>query len=78
MEKITADILINGNLICKIMLTGGGEIHPCRKEKLNEYFNVKDAVHIIGDVVVDSFDSKERTVVVTGSVASQGGGYGEQ
>lgn len=23
MEKIKADILINGNLICKIMLTGG-------------------------------------------------------
>lgn len=76
MEREKADLLISGNLICKQMLTGGGKIHPCKKEKLNEYFDVGDALHIDGDVVVDSFDSKGYSVVVTGAVVAQGGGYG--
>ncbi len=73
---IKVDVLIEGNLVAN-NIVGGGKIYPCRKEKLYEYFDVEDAVRIDGSVTVDSFDSKQYTVVVTGAVAAQGGGYGE-
>lgn len=76
MEKMKADILILGNLICKYKLTGGGKIYPCRKEDLNEWFDYEEAMVVVGDVIVDSFDSGMRTVVVTGTVAAKGGNDG--
>lgn len=74
MEKIRVDILIKGNLICKQILRGG--IYPCKSEKLNEWFDYEKALVIDGDVVVDSFNSKEYTVVVTGAMAVGGGSHG--
>lgn len=76
MEKIKADVLINGDLICEYKLNGGGKIYPCRKENLDEWFDYDNALVIDGDVVVDNFDSKQYTVVVTGSVAAKGGSDG--
>lgn len=76
MEKIKADILINGDLICKQTLIGGGKIYPCGKENLDEWFDYDNALVINGDVAVDSFDSKQYTVVVTGSIAAKGGNDG--
>lgn len=76
MEKIKVDILILGDLVCKQKLTGGGKIYPCRKENLDEWFDTNDSLVIDGDVVVDNFDSKQYTVVVTGAVASKGGSHG--
>lgn len=76
-EKVKADILILGDLICKQKLMGGGgKIYPCRKEELNEWFDYEEAMVVVGDVVVDSFDSGMRTVVVTGAVAAKGGNDG--
>ena len=78
MEKIKADILITGDLICKEYSTGGGgKIYSCKKEDLHEWFDVHSAVIIDGDVLVDSFDSKEYTVVVCGANACKGGCYGK-
>ena len=73
MEKIKVDILILGDLVCEQKLTGGGKIYPCRKENIDELFDTNNALVIDGDVVVDNFNSKEYTVVVTGAVASKGG-----
>lgn len=73
MEKIKVDILILGDLVCEQTLTGGGKIYPCRKENLDEWFETNNALVIDGDVVVDNFNSKQYTVVVTGAVASKGG-----
>lgn len=55
---------------------GGGKIYSCKKEDLHEWFDVHSAVIIDGDVLVDSFDSKEYTVVVCGANACEGGCYG--
>lgn len=55
---------------------GGGKIYPCRKENLDDWFDANNALVIDGDVVVDSFDSKQYIVVVTGSVATKGGSDG--
>lgn len=71
MERIKADILINGSLICKEKL-GGGKIYSCKKEKLDEWFDTHNAVVIDGDVLVGSFNSACYTVVVTGNLASGG------
>lgn len=76
MEKIKADILITGDLICKELLTGGGKIYSSKNECLDEYFDIHDSVVITGDVVVDRFYSKEYTVVVTGSIVAKGGSDG--
>ena len=76
MEKIKADILIKGDLICEKMLnSGGGQIYSCKTDDLDEWFDVHSAVVIDGDVVVDSFDSMDYTVVVTGAVVAKGGNY---
>lgn len=76
MEKQKVDVLIKGNLICKQILRGGGKIYSCKSEKLDEWFDYEKALVIDGDVVVDSFNSKEYTVVVTGAVAAKGGSHG--
>lgn len=72
---IKVDVLIKGNLVSN-SIVGGGKIYPCRKENLDEWFDTNNALVIDGDVVVDNFDSKQYTVVVTGSVASKGGSDG--
>lgn len=54
-----------------------GKIYSCKKEDLHEWFDVHSAVIIDGDVLVDSFDSKEYTVVVCGANACEGGCYGK-
>lgn len=72
MEKIKVDLLIKGNLICEKMLTGGG-VYP--SADLERYFDVSDAVTIDGDLVVQSFDSKEHTVAVCGFTVVKGGDY---
>lgn len=77
MGKIKADILIKGDLICEKMLNGGRQIYSCKSEDLDEWFDVHSAVVIDGDVVVDSFDSMDYTVVVTGAVATKGGYHGK-
>lgn len=76
MEKIRVDILIKGDLICKQILRGGGKIYPCKSEKLDEWFDYEKALVIDGDVVVNSFNSMEYVVVVTGAAAAKGGDYG--
>lgn len=73
MEKIKVDILVIGNLICNDNLRGGGKIYPCKSEELDLWFDVEHALVIDGDVIVDNFDSKDYTVVVTGAVAAKGG-----
>lgn len=73
-EKV--DFVINGNLICKKSLMGGGKIYSCNKNDLDVYYDTKDAIHIDGDVLVDSFNFKHKTVVVTGSISAKGGIYG--
>lgn len=75
MEKIKVDVLIKGNLICK-QISGGGKIYPCKNEKLDEWFDYEKALVIDGDVVVNSFNSMEYVVVVTGAAAVGGGSYG--
>lgn len=76
MEKLKVDVLIKGDLICKQILTGGGEIYPCKIEKLNEWFDYDSALVIDGDIVVDNFNSMDYTVVVTGALAAKGGSHG--
>lgn len=75
MEKIRVDILIKGDLICKQILRGG-KIYPCKSEKLDEWFDYEKALVIDGDVVVNSFNSMEYVVVVTGAAAVEGGDNG--
>lgn len=77
MGKIKADILIKGDLICKKLLTGGGQIYSCKTDDLDEWFDVYSAVVIDGDVVVNSFNSMEYVVVVTGAAAVGGEKYGD-
>lgn len=76
MEKIKVDVLIKGSLICKQILRGGGKIYPCKSEKLDEWFDYEKALVIDGDVVVNSFNSMEYVVVVTGAAAVGGGSHG--
>lgn len=54
----------------------GGQIYSCKTDDLDEWFDVHSAVVIDGDVVVDSFNSMDYTVVVTGAVAAKGGSHG--
>ena len=77
MEKIKVDVLIKGNLICKQISGGGGKIYPCKSEKLDEWFDYEKALVIDGDVVVNSFNSMEYVVVVTGAAAVGGEKYGD-
>lgn len=72
MEKIKADLLIKGNLICEKMLMGGG-VFPSADLS---YFDTSEAVIIDGDLTVQNFDSKEQTVVVCGFAVAKGGDYG--
>lgn len=76
MEKIKVDVLIKGNLICK-QISGGGQIYPCKSEKLDEWFDYEKALVIDGDVVVNSFNSMYYVVVVTGAAAVGGEKYGD-
>lgn len=73
MEKIKVDVLINGSLICRQRVGGGGKIYSCEKENLSGQFDTNGALVINGSVAVDSFDSKDYTVVVTGVVVTKGG-----
>lgn len=75
MEKIKVDVLIKGNLICKQI--SGGQIYPCKSEKLDEWFDYEKALVIDGDVIVNSFNSMEYVVVVTGAAAVGGEKYGD-
>lgn len=75
MEKIKVDVLIKGSLICKQILRGG-KIYPCKSEKLDEWFDYEKALVIDGDVIVDSFNSMEYVVVITGAAAAKGGSHG--
>lgn len=78
MEKIKVDIFIEGNLLCINKLHGGG-IYALGNNSLNEYFDIDSAVRINGTINIESFDSSDKIVVVTGSVACKGGGCcGEQ
>lgn len=77
-EKIQADLVILGNLICERRLTGGGKIYPCRREQLESFFDIGGACIIEGDVCVDNFHTGGRCVVVCGGVSAKGGGNGQQ
>lgn len=78
MEKIKADILIRGDLICKEKLIGGGKLYPCRREDVEAFFDIDGACVVEGGLRVDGLDTGDKTVVVCGAVAVEGGGDGEQ
>lgn len=74
MRKV--DLLIIGNLLTINKLhVGGGKLQHCPADKLDEYYDLSEAVVIEGDVVVDSFVSKGKFVVVTGAISTKGGSY---
>ena len=77
MERIKVDVLVLGDLICKEKLTGGGKLYPCRREEVEEFFDIDGACIVRGDVEASCFDSGEKVVAVCGSVAAKGGGHGE-
>lgn len=76
MEKIKADILINGDLICEQKLNGGGQIYST--SDVEKYFDASNAIIIDGDVNINSIDSKNYIIVITGSVITKGGSYGKR
>ena len=78
MEKIKADVLILGDLICKEKLTGGGKLYPCRREEVEEFFDIDGACVVEGDLTVCGLDTGGKVVVACGAVAVEGGGDGEQ
>lgn len=75
--KTKAYILIVGNLLCinDIRSMGGG-IYHCPLRLLEENFDTSEAITIHGDVSVESFDAKDKVVVVTNAISTKGGGYG--
>ena len=75
MEKEKVDMLIRGNLICENKLNGGGVISGY-DEELDTQYDISCAIIIDGDVHVNAFDSSHSIVLVTGFVATKGGGYG--
>ena len=76
--KTKADILIVGNLLCinDIRSMWGGVICHCPLRLLEENFDTSEAITIHGDVSVESFDAKDKVVVVTNAISTKGGGYG--
>lgn len=73
--KTKAEILIVGNLLC-INEIRGGQICHCPLRLLEENFDTSEAITIHGDVSVESFDAKDKVVVVTNAISTKGGGYG--
>lgn len=73
--KTKADLLIVGNLLC-INEIRRGKICHCPLRLLEEKFDTSEAVTIHGDVSVESFDAKDKVVVVTNAISTKGGGYG--
>lgn len=55
---------------------GGGRICHCPLRLLEENFDTSEAITIHGDVSVESFDAKDKVVVVTNAISTKGGGYG--
>lgn len=76
MEKIKADILVFGDLICKEKLIGGGKLYPCRRNDVEAFFDTTDACVIAGDLIADSLDTGDKVVVVCGALAVKGGSDG--
>ena len=74
--KTKVDLLIVGNLLCYNELVGGG-ILRCPQNLLNQYYDITESIIIHGDVSVESFNSKEKVVVATDSIATKGGSYGK-
>ena len=74
MEKEKVDMLIRGNLICENKLMGGAI--SGYDEELDTQYDISCAIIIDGDVHVNAFDSSHSIVLVTGCVATKGGGYG--
>lgn len=75
--KTKVDLLIVGNLLSSNELAGGGGILRCPQNLLNQYYDITESIIIHGDVSVESFNSKEKVVVATDSIATKGGSYGK-
>lgn len=72
--KITADIFIYGDLVCKQTVIWEDKLYSCgnSKEKLEKLFDVQRAVLIDGDVVVNNFNGRRYCTVVFGHVIAKG------
>ena len=54
----------------------GGGLYHCPLRLLEENFDTRESVTIHGDVTVESFDAKDKVVVVTNAISTKGGRYG--
>lgn len=70
--KKKIDILIIGNLNCKYYLSGGAI--SCLIDEVENFFDVSTSCVLKGDVEVDTFNTADKIVVVTGDI-SEGGDY---
>lgn len=72
--KKKVDLLIKGDLI--INSNGGGAyLFQCKDSRLAEYFDITNSAVINGDLTVDSIDSAELVIVVTGHLVVKGGNH---
>lgn len=72
MEKLKPDLIIRGNLIAGKCI-GGGQLYASIQD---EWIDDSEAIIVEGDVRVKEFNSGDKIVAVTGSVAVKGGDDG--